>query len=76
MRVPGDPRIEVAAPGLKDPHHSWASGVSRGKVSVERGPGKILADRAPPISLPPWETVPRYARARNQGVIVLSPDPT
>ena len=36
---PGDPRIEVAAPGLKDPHHSWASGISRGKVSVKQGPG-------------------------------------
>ena len=45
---PGDPRIEVAAPGLKDPDPTWASGVSRG-VSVKRGPGKILADRALPI---------------------------
>ena len=46
--VPGDPRIEVAAPGLKDPDPNWASGASRGKVSVKRGPGKILADCAPP----------------------------
>ena len=43
--VPGGPRIVAAAPGLKDPDPTWASGVSR-RVSVERGPGKLLADRA------------------------------
>ena len=73
---PGDPRIEVAAPGLKDPLHSWASGISRGKASVEQGPGKMLADCALPISLPPWDKLPRYARALNQGAILLGPDPT